>query len=58
MWMLGPIGFATPLLLLGLIAVMPMLGHASWHAYRDLIDASALPERNPATPARQTGGAS
>lgn len=45
-------------LLLGLIAVMPMLGHASWHAYRDLIDASALPERNTATPARQTGGAS
>jgi uncharacterized membrane protein len=31
--------------LLGLIAVVPMLGHASWHAYRDLIDASALPER-------------
>ncbi|WP_114972764.1 DUF2189 domain-containing protein [Rhodoferax ferrireducens] len=31
--------------LLGLIAVVPMLGHASWHAYRDLIDASALPEQ-------------
>ncbi|MDE2615405.1 MAG: DUF2189 domain-containing protein [Burkholderiales bacterium] len=31
--------------LLGLIAVMPMLGHASWHAYRDLVDASAWPER-------------
>ena len=31
--------------LLGLIAVVPMLGHASWHAYRDLIDASALPLR-------------
>lgn len=31
--------------LLGLIAVIPMLGHASWHAYRDLVDASALPER-------------
>lgn len=33
--------------LLGLIAVIPMLGHASWHAYRDLVDASALPERDP-----------
>ena len=33
-------------LLLGLIAVVPMLGHASWHAYRDLVDASALPERS------------
>lgn len=32
-------------MLLGLIAVMPMLGHATWHAYRDLVDASALPER-------------
>jgi len=29
-------------LLLGMIAVMPMLGHASWHAYRDLVDASSL----------------
>ena len=32
--------------LLGLVAVIPMLGHASWHAYRDLVDASALPERD------------
>lgn len=38
-------------LLLGLIAVLPMLGHASWHAYRDLVDASGLPERG-----RGTGG--
>jgi uncharacterized membrane protein len=35
--------------LLGLIAVVPMLGHGSWHAYRDLVDASALPERTSAT---------
>jgi hypothetical protein len=26
----------------GLVVVVPMLGHASWHAYRDLVDASAL----------------
>ncbi len=32
-------------LMLGIVAVMPMLGHASWHAYRDLVDASGLPER-------------
>lgn len=31
-------------LFLGLVWVVPMLGHASWHAYRDLIDADALPE--------------
>ena len=35
-------------LLLGLIPVMPMLGHASWHAYRDLVDASSLPPREAA----------
>lgn len=26
-------------LLIGLVAVVPMLGHASWYAYRDLLDA-------------------
>jgi uncharacterized membrane protein len=35
--------------LLGLIAVIPMLGHASWYAYRDLVDASSLPERDALT---------
>lgn len=39
------LGMAT--LLLGLIVLLPLLGHASWHAYRDLIDVSALPERQP-----------
>ena len=34
-------------LLIGLIPVIPMLGHASWHAYRDLVDASQLPAREP-----------
>jgi uncharacterized membrane protein len=32
-------------LLLGLVFVIPLLGHASWHAYRDLIDAKNLPLR-------------
>ena len=31
--------------MLGLVLVVPLLGHASWHAYRDLVDASGLPER-------------
>lgn len=30
------LGFAT--LFCGLIIVMPLLGHASWHAYRDLVE--------------------
>lgn len=32
-------------LLLGLLLVAPLLGHASWHAYRETVDASALPPR-------------
>lgn len=30
------IGFAT--LLFGLVVLMPIIGHASWHAYRDLVE--------------------
>ena len=32
---LTALGFAT--LLFGLIVVLPLLGHATWHAYRDLV---------------------
>jgi uncharacterized membrane protein len=32
--------------MLGFLVVIPVIGHASWHAYRDLVDASALPLRN------------
>lgn len=32
---------------LGLILIIPMLGHGSWHAYRQLIDVSSLEERMP-----------
>jgi uncharacterized membrane protein len=45
MMMLTLLGFATAML--GLIIIVPLLGHASWHAYRDLVDASALAERLP-----------
>jgi uncharacterized membrane protein len=37
------LGFASALV--GLVLVLPWLGHASWHAYRDLLDVSALPQR-------------
>lgn len=43
--MLTGLGLGT--LMLGLVVLLPVLGHASWHAYRDLVDASALPERLP-----------
>jgi uncharacterized membrane protein len=39
------LGFGSALL--GLIAVIPMLGHASWHAYRDLVDVCGLAQREP-----------
>ncbi len=35
------IGFAT--MFLGFIVLMPLIGHATWHAYRAGIDASAWP---------------
>ena len=38
---LTAIGFATALL--GLAVVIPLLGYATWHAYRETIDASAWP---------------
>lgn len=44
-------------LMLGLIFVIPMLGHASWHAYRDLVDASQLPAREPLSTADSKLGA-
>ena len=34
-------------LFIGLILIIPLLGHASWHAYRDLVDTHDVPERMP-----------
>lgn len=31
--------------MLGFIFAVPVIGHATWHAYRDLVDSSALPLR-------------
>ncbi len=42
---LTAIGFVTALL--GLAITIPVLGHATWHAYRDTIDASAWPVNEP-----------
>jgi uncharacterized membrane protein len=39
---LTALGMATALL--GLIVIAPWLAHASWHAYRDLVDASGYAE--------------
>lgn len=44
-------------LLLGLVAVIPMLGHASWHAYRDLVDVDDLSVRDSVLPDPERGAA-
>jgi uncharacterized membrane protein len=36
------LGFATGLL--GFLVTMPVIGHATWHAYRETIDAAAWPQ--------------
>lgn len=38
------VGFATALL--GLALTMPLIGHATWHAYRETVDASAWPAKH------------
>lgn len=43
--LLTGIGFATAFV--GLVVLFPLLGHATWHAYRDVIDASAWPAHEP-----------
>jgi uncharacterized membrane protein len=31
--------------MLGFAVTIPVIGHATWHAYREVVDASALPRR-------------
>jgi len=41
-------GFSVLTLMFGFIVLYPVMGHASWHVYRDLIDDAALKPREPA----------
>jgi len=38
-------GFSVATFMIGFIVLYPVLGHASWHVYRDVVDASGLPPR-------------
>jgi uncharacterized membrane protein len=38
------VGFAT--FFIGFIVVLPLIGHATWHAYRETVDASDWPEND------------
>jgi len=40
------LGFATALI--GFVILLPIIGHATWHAYTETIDASAWPKNSPA----------
>lgn len=42
---LTAVGFATALI--GLAVTIPLLGYATWHGYRETIDAAAWPENTP-----------
>ncbi len=42
------IGLSFITLMIGFIILYPVLGHASWHAYQDLVDSNALPYRTTA----------
>ena len=49
------VGFATAFL--GLIVIIPLLGHATWHGYLETIDASAFPRHVEGVTARPRPGA-
>ncbi|UCE32864.1 MAG: DUF2189 domain-containing protein [Burkholderiales bacterium] len=38
-------GLAMVTAMVGFVVMIPVIGHATWHAYRDVVDASALPPR-------------
>lgn len=44
------LGFAT--FLIGFIVLLPVIGHATWHAYKETIDASAWEKNSPGDDAR------
>lgn len=43
---MGAMLFSMLTLTLGFVLTVPLLGHATWHAYRDLVDTTGLPLRN------------
>ena len=39
------IAISMATLMIGFVFAVPVVGHATWHAYRDLVDADSVPER-------------
>ena len=42
-------GFSVATFMVGFIVIYPVIGHASWYVYRDVVDASGLAPRKPLT---------
>jgi len=38
-------GLSLATFMLGFVIAIPVVGHATWHAYRDVVDATGLPPR-------------
>jgi uncharacterized membrane protein len=39
-------GFCIATFMIGFIVLYPVMGHASWHVYREVVDVSGIPPRN------------
>jgi uncharacterized membrane protein len=39
-------GLSLATFMLGFVIAIPVVGHATWHAYRDVVDAAGLPARD------------
>jgi len=39
-------GLSLATFMLGFVIAIPVIGHATWHAYRDVVDAAGLPPRD------------
>lgn len=49
MFILAATVFSIATVMLGFVVIYPVLGHASWHVYRDVVDLSELPSHEPLT---------
>ena len=46
LFILGATSFSIATFMFGFIVLYPLMGHASWHVYRDVVDAESLPPRS------------
>ena len=44
-FIMGAIAFSFATAMLGFIVTVPLIGHATWHAYKDLVVTDGVPLR-------------